>query len=159
MKTASLKEIKTELNLLHPNRVMELCIQMAKFRKENKELLAYLLFEADNENTYIENVKIQIDELFEEINKSNIYFAKKTIRKILRNTNKYIKYSGSKQTEVELLLHFCKRLKNLGIPLPPNSALGNIYQRQLKKIHQAMATLHEDLQFDYSKEFSLINCI
>ena len=90
MKAVSLKLIKTELDLLHPDRVKALCLQMAKFKKENKELLSYLLFEADNEQTYINDVKSQLDELFTEINKSNLYFAKKTIRKILRTANKYI---------------------------------------------------------------------
>lgn len=152
MKAASLKEIKTELNLLHPDRVKELCLQMVKFRKENKELLSYLLFEADNEQAYIKDVKLQLDELFTEINKSNLYFAKKTIRKILRLANKYCKYSGSKQTEVEILIHFCRELKHSGISMPANTALANIYQRQVIKISKALATLHEDLQFDYSME-------
>lgn len=155
MKTASLKEIKTELDLLHPRRIQEICMRMAKFRKENKELLTYLLFEAGDEPAYIKGVKSLIDELFKEINKSNIYYAKKTIRKILRVANKYIKYSGSKQTEVEILIHFSKQLKRSGLRLTENSVLGNIYNRQLQKIHKAIATLHEDLQYDYSEEIRL----
>ena len=152
MKAASLKLIKTELDLLHPDRVKALCLQMAKFRKENKELLSYLLFESDDEQTYLKDIKTEMDELFTEINKSNLYFAKKTIRKILRIANKYIKYSGSKQTEVEILIHFCKVCKKSGIAFPVNTALGNIYQRQITKINKALAMLHEDLQFDYSTE-------
>ena len=152
MKGASLKEIKSELKTLHPDRIREICLHLAKFRKENKELLSYILFEASDEKTYINGVKSLVDELFKEVNKSNSYFAKKTIRKILRITNKYIKYSGSKQTEVELLIHFCKKLRKTGIPLPLNTALGNIYLRQYQKINKSLATLHEDLQFDYSEE-------
>ena len=77
MKTASLKEIKTELYRLHPARIQELCIQMAKFKKENKELLTYLLFGAYDETAYIEEVKSLIDEQFKEIKKGNAYLAKK----------------------------------------------------------------------------------
>ncbi len=124
MKPASLKEIKTEIELLHPRRLQELCLRMVKFKKENKELLTYLLFEAHDEDAYIKGVESHIDELFTEVNKSNTYLAKKTIRKILRAANKYIKFSGSKQTEVEILIHFCKKLKKSGIPLlsaPPFS--------------------------------------
>ncbi len=156
MKAASLKLIKTELDLLHPERLKELCLQMTKFRKENKELLSYLLFEADNEQAYIEGVKSEIDELFQDINKNNLYFAKKTIRKILRIANKYIKYSGSKQTEVEILIHFCKACKKTGIPLSVNTVIGNIYQRQINKINKVLDSLHEDLQFDYSAEIRLL---
>ncbi len=152
MKTVSLKLIKTELDLLHPERVKALCLQMAKFKKENKELLSYLLFEADNEQAYINDVKSQLDELFTELNKSNLYLAKKSIRKILRTANKYIKYSGDKQTEVEILIHFCNAFKQSDIPLQQSTALGNIYTRQIIKINKALTTLHEDLQFDYSAE-------
>jgi len=156
MKSASLKEIKTEISRLHPETLMELCIRVAKYKKENKELLTYLLFEAGNEKAYINEVKTEMDELFAEVNKSNSYFAKKTIRKILRLTNKHIKYSGSKQTEVELLIHFCKKLKRLGISMPVNSALGNLYFRQYQNIKKALASLHEDLQYDYQEEVNAL---
>jgi hypothetical protein len=152
MKAASLKEIKTELGTLHPQQVQELCMHLAKFRKENKELLTYLLFQAHDEKVYVVEVKSEIDELFQEVNKSNVYFAKKTIRKILRIANKYIKYSGAQQTEIELRIHFCKKLRKTGVPLPVNTALGNIYLREFQKIKKLLTTLHEDLQFDYEEE-------
>jgi hypothetical protein len=125
---------------------------MAKFRKENKELLSYLLFESDDERTYIKDVKSEMDDLFVELNKNNMYLAKKSIRKILRIANKYIKYSGSKQTEVEILIHFCNKLRNTGISLSQNTVLGNIYIRQINKINNAVSSLHEDLQYDYAEE-------
>jgi len=156
MKTASLKELKTELGRIHPVRLAELCIQLAKYKKENKELLTYLLFDAFDEKAYIEEVKATTDELFAAVTRSNSYLAKKNIRKILAAVNKQIKFSGSKQTEVELLLHFCKTLRKSGVPLYTNSALGNLYQRQLTKIDRALTTLHEDLQFDYAALRSLL---
>ena len=152
MKAASLKLIKTELDLLHPERVKALCLLLAKFRKENKELLSYLLYESDDEQTYIKDVKSEMDDLFAELNKNNLYLAKKSIRKILRTANKYIKYSGSKQTEVEILIHFCNKLRNTGISLSQNTVLGNIYIRQINKINNAVSSLHEDLQYDYAEE-------
>ncbi len=156
MKAASLKEIKTELRILHPSRLLEVCLQLAKYRKENKELLTYLLFDAEDENTYIKEVKSLIDKLFTETKKSHLYLARKSIRKILVSANKYIKYSGSRQTEVEILIHFCKKLRNSGISMPVNSALSNLYQRQIQKIHKALAMMHEDLQFDYSEELKVL---
>ena len=157
MKTASLKEIKTELNRVHSSRLLELCIQLAKYKKENKELLTYLLFDSYDEKAYILEVKTHMDELFMEANRNNAYHAKKSIRKILGIVNKQIKYSGSKQTEVELLIHFCKNLRKSGFTLPLNSALDSIYWRQIQKINKSLATLHEDLQFDYSEEIRLLS--
>jgi len=152
MKTATLKELKAELSTLAPGQLLDICIHLAKYKKENKELLTYLLFEAGDEWSYIEKVKDFISEQFEEINMSNAYLIKKLLRKILRITNRFIKYSGSRQTEVELLIFFCKKIRNSGIAIQANTALGNLYQRQIQKIQKALSLLHEDLQFDYSKE-------
>ena len=115
MKSSTLSELKNELSELSPAKVLALCMRLAKYKKENKELLTYLLFHAHDEDAYIESIKSEIDEKFVEINRSNIYYVKKSLRKILRNTNKYIKYSGSAQTETELLIYFCKKIKNTGI--------------------------------------------
>jgi hypothetical protein len=109
------------------------------------------LFEAHNEPAFTESVKREIEELFATINRSHLYFAKKTLRKIIRIINKYCRYSTVKQTEVELRLYFCSSLFNSGISLY-NTAINNIYQGQLKKINTVLATLHEDLQYDYYRE-------
>jgi hypothetical protein len=156
MKAASLKELKSELKTLSSLQLLDICLHLAKYKKENKELLSYLLFEAADEAGYIKSVKELIAEQFEEINRSNSYLAKKTVRKILRLTSKYIKYSGSLQTEVELLLFFCKKMKQSKIPLYHNTALGNLYQRQVQKAEKALSSMHEDLQYDFKEELNLL---
>lgn len=152
MKAASISEIKKELKNLSQEQLLDLCMKLAKYKKDNKELLDYLLFEAHDESAYIRQVKLEIEEQFENLNASNVFFAKKTIRKALRSTNKYIKYSGAKQTEVELLLHFCKTMKDTGIPFHRYTVLNNLYQSQINKINKALAKLHEDLQYDFLEE-------
>ncbi len=156
MKAASLSYLKQEMKNRSSNELLEACLRLARFKKENKELLTYLLFEIQDEQTYIESIKKEIDGQFQEINKSNIYFAKKSLRKIVRTTNKFIRYSGRKQTEVELLVHFCQCLKESGIPMDNSIALSNIYNRQIQKIKKAISTLHEDLQYDYGIELKLL---
>jgi hypothetical protein len=156
LKAATLSELKTELETLHPQKVLALCMKLAKYKKENKELLTYLLFEANDEPAFIEKVRLLIDEQFESMNRSNVYLIKKSLRKILRTTNKFIKYSGSKKTEVELLIYFCQKTRSEKIPIKNSTVLNNIYQRQILKIKSAMKTLHEDLQFDYSREISAL---
>jgi len=152
MKAASISEIKKELNELPNHLVIDLCLRMTKYKKENKELLNYLLFEAGNETQYVENVKAETDLQFEEINKSTIYFAKKGLRKILRMVNKHIKFSGNKKTEAELLIYYCSKLQNSGIRYKKYPVLLNIYERQIIKIKKAISTMHPDLQYDYEKE-------
>ena len=152
MKGASLKEIKTELEIIPPQELVMILLRLGRYKKENKELLTYLLFEAINEQSYISAVKTEIDMQLLNLNTSNFFLAKKTIRKIIRTAKKFIKYSGSKQTEIEILMHACNEIKHAGINIHKSPALTNIYTSQLKKINAALATLHEDLQYDYIKE-------
>jgi hypothetical protein len=152
MNTASLHEIKKELHTLDPEKIASFCMQLAKYKKENKELLTYLLFEAHNEQNYIVNVKEAVDDLFTELPSRNLYIVKKMLRKILRFVNRQIKYSGIKQTEVELRIYFCFKVKGIHIPLTAGTVLGNLYQQQLKKIHGSLAKMPEDLQADYQRD-------
>lgn len=152
LKTASISEIKNELNNTSQKELLELCLRVIKHKKENKELLSYLLFEAHDQSSYIENIKSEMDEQFTQINHSNLYFAKKSLRKILKTTNKFIKYTASKEAEVELLIYFCNKLKASGIRINKSVALTNLYNNQIKKIKTVIGTLHEDLQHDYSKQ-------
>ena len=156
MQSASLSAIKNELQHIPQEALVELCIRMAKYKKENKELLNYLLFENTNEQEYVNAIKKEMQEAFAEMNVSNLFLAKKSIRRILRVANKYIKYSGQAETEIQVLLHFCKLLKVLKIDYTKSTAMVNLYNSQLKKINKAMKTLHEDLQYEYVKEIELI---
>jgi len=156
MKPAPITHLKQEMKQRTQGELLEICLRLARFKKENKELLTYLLFEIQDDQAYIESIKKEMDQQFEEINQSNIYFAKKSIRKIVRTTNKFIRYSKHKQTEVELLLHFCKCLKNSSISMNHSVALQNIYIRQIQKIKKTIGSLHEDLQFDYGEELKAL---
>ncbi len=152
MRAASIKDIKTELEEQPQQTLLALCLRLAKFRKENKELLTYLLFEEGNESGYVESVKTEMNAAFLELNTKNLYIAKKNLRKILRSINRYAKYSGLKTTEVSLLIHFCNKVNESGLRIDRSTALAKLYAAQLKKIKTAIATLHEDLQYDYTRE-------
>jgi len=151
MKAATIQEIKQELLALPHTELADITLRLARSKKENKELLTFLLFESHDISGYIESVKKEMEAGFLDINVSHVYFAKKTIRKVLRITNKYIRFSGSKQAEAELLIHFCQLVKDSGIKIDKNPALNNLYQNQLKKIEKAMDGLHEDIQYDLNK--------
>ncbi|HSQ43514.1 MAG TPA: hypothetical protein VLM16_00870, partial [Ginsengibacter sp.] len=133
MNTPSLNELKKELEYKDKTELLSFCMRLVKFKKENKELLAFLLFEESDINTYIENIKEETTEYFGGINSSNIYFIKKGLRKILRLVNKQIKFAGSKQAEAEILIHFCNNILEFSIPLHKSRQLLNMYQTQLNK--------------------------
>ncbi len=152
MKAASLKEIKTELNHRSTQELLELCLRLSKFKKENKELLTYLLFESADEEAFIQSIKDKVDTDFETINTKTFFYIKKSIRKILRELKKFIRYSQNKETEVELLLYFCEKLKDFKPSIKRNTTLTNLYNRQIDYISKKVKTLHEDLQYDYEAE-------
>ena len=151
MKAATITELKREIAGLSTQDLAEVCIRIAKYKKENKELLTYLLFEADDQKEYIKSVKEDMDVQFGDINTRNTYQSAKSLRKILRSVNKYIRFAGNKQTEAELLIYYCQKLNASGIRFRRYTQLLNLYERQIQKILKAISTLHEDLQYDYSK--------
>ena len=156
MKAAGVKAIKEELKNRDREELTELCLSLSKFKKENKELLTYLLFEADDENYYIKGIKEEIEIEFDEVNSKSYYYIKKSIRKILRNTKKNIRYSKKKQTEVELLLFFCKKLKEFSPSIAKSIPLSRIFDREIMKIKKILLTLHPDLKYDYETEIDSI---
>ena len=156
MKTATVKELKTELQHASQTELIELCLSLSKFKKENKELLTYLLFEKSNEEAFIESVKHEVDEQFKEINTKSYFYIKKSTRKILRNIKKYNRYSKKKETEIELLLYFCKKMKDFKPSIKNYSVLENIFIRELIAVEKKIKTVHEDLQFDFSIEIELL---
>ena len=157
MKSATVKEIKIELTDCSHQELVELCLQLSKFKKENKELLTYLLYEASDEDGYIESIKREIEEGFQEINLTSYYYIKKSVRKILRMVKKYIRYSKKKETEIQLLIHFCFQMKKLRPPMERSVALHNIYLRQVALVEKSISSLHEDLQYDYMLELKRVN--
>lgn len=157
MKAATVSEIKKELKLRSTEELLELCLRLSRFKKENKELLTYLLFESDDEEAFIRGIKSHMEVQFEEINRNSYFYIKKSVRKILREIKKYIRYSQNKETEVELLLHFCTTLKEFSPSIEKNVTLTNLYNRQLDFIEKKVTTLHEDLQYDYKIELEELN--
>ncbi|MDR2909872.1 MAG: hypothetical protein LBV47_00690 [Bacteroidales bacterium] len=151
METASLKEIKKELKTIPPQQLHEIVLRLAKFKKENKELLSYCLFDAFNKPAYIKAIKDEIDGHLKNTHKNNPHLTTKVIRKILKNINKYIRFIGSKEIEVELLVYLCRQIKKYSRQLNYNRALDTLYGNLIKRIKKTLATLHEDLQMDYEE--------
>lgn len=156
MEIASLSNIKKELKNLPPEVLQDVIKRLAKYKKDNKELLSYLLFEAYNEDEYIRQVKEEIDLEFMSLNRSSFYLAKKTIRKVLKTTKKHIRFSGKKETEIELLLYFCKKLKDSRLNYKRSRVVFNMYLTQVKRIQKVISMLHEDLQYDYREELEAL---
>jgi membrane-anchored protein YejM (alkaline phosphatase superfamily) len=158
MKAASLNELKKELYQLSAKELVEFCLSLAKYKKDNKEFLGYLLFESHDKATFVNEIKSEIDLHFLELeSQSNLYYIKKSLRKLLRLLTKYGKYIGDKAIFAELHIYFCLKLIASGIPLHKSQLLVNMYEQQVKKINTAISTLHEDLQSDFNADLEKIS--
>ncbi|HJP62375.1 MAG TPA: hypothetical protein VJ844_02980 [Mucilaginibacter sp.] len=153
MKVYGLADIKKEIQFQDKTVLMELVLRLARYKKENKELLAYLLFEADNERSFIESVIAENGFMFSQL-PSNNYQMAKSMRKILRLLNKYIKFMGSKEAEIEFSLSFCRNYIQYADRRGSYKPMRLIFTRQLEKIKKAIEKLHEDLQFDYTQDYN-----
>lgn len=156
MKAVTVKELRAALSLRSPKELTQLCLRLSTFKKDNKELLTYLLFEAADEAGYIESVKGEIDQQLEAVNRTSYYTIRKGIRKTLQQLKKYIRYSKQKETEVELLIFFCRRLQEFSPPIQRSTRLQNVYDRQLAMVKKKLSALHEDLQYDYQQELDAL---
>ena len=155
MKPEKLSDLKKELSGLSVHELTDICLRLAKYKKENKELLTYLLFDADKPMKYAEDVKNFLIEDFKTMQK-HYYYSTKSMRKIIRLINRYAKYTGSKEVETELALWFCINFLKYADLRTSHKPLQGLLTRQFEKIIKLLPKLHEDLQFDYQKEFESV---
>ena len=98
MKAESIIKIRKTLEHSDRTTLQKLCLRLAKFKIENKELLTYLLYESSEEDEYVKKIKYSINNMFCEINTDNYFYIKKSVRKILRRIRRFSKYSNQPET-------------------------------------------------------------
>ena len=150
MNAATISQLKKELVKLDHDDLLDVCLRMAKFKVESKELLTYLLMRADDEVGYASDL---CDEIDEHLNTPG-QIHKKTLRKVIRQMDKSLRFSGDKETELQVRIHFCRRIKDKKISFGNCRVSANMYATQLKKIDKAIDKVHPDLQFDYNQQMS-----
>jgi hypothetical protein len=148
---SSIQEQKKELKALSSAELAEICLRLSKYKKDNKELLNYLLFHQHDPRAYVDSVKAELQVEFEQLNKQS-YYCSKSLRKILRNLSRQAKYVANTELELDMLLWFCTNYLQYVDLKTNNKSLQNILLRQFQKMEKLSKKLHEDLQFDYQQE-------
>ena len=64
MKAASIAQLKKELVRLEHGELLDACLRLARFKKDNKELLTYLMFLQQDETAFANSLCAEIDEQF-----------------------------------------------------------------------------------------------
>lgn len=152
MKAASIAEIKKELVNLEQGDLLEAILRLARFKKDNKELLTYLLFMSQDEQGFADYLCDEIDEQFRLTPNAH----KKTLRKLIRWMNKCLRFSKVKETEVQVRIHFCRSLHNSKTPFRRQRVTANMFDGQIKKIEKTLGAFHEDIQYDFRRQLDAI---
>lgn len=153
MPTDSLPVLKKELICRSTSELVHICLGLAKLKTENKQLLAYLLFDADNPMGYAQQVKAQMNETLAAV-PGKQYGSTKTLRKALLLVRQYNRFTKCKPGEVELLLHFLSRYLEIVSPETRHAPLLGLAFSSLRKIRSLILKLHEDLQYDYRQTYN-----
>jgi hypothetical protein len=150
---AKLPELKRELEGLPQPELVRLCLRLAKYKVETKELLDYLLWSSEDPIQYAHEFKSDVLLPFESVFTGSYVFTK-SLRKSLRLIAKYTRFTGSKQGECELLLAFVEAFFQHYQRGFHSTANSKIIFRCLKKAAANIIKLHEDIQADYTENFN-----
>jgi hypothetical protein len=157
MKTHTLSQLQKELATLPPKEALEICIKLAKYKKENKEYLNFLLFGVHDKENYFEKIKESLEDSFSQVSRTTAWTTKKGLQKMARLIQKHVKQSGSLQTEIELRIWFCKRIRQARIDLDASQVTANLFYREIERIKVVYGKLHEDLRTDYNDDLERLN--
>ncbi|PSL07532.1 hypothetical protein [Cecembia rubra] len=149
MQIPSLAVIKKELSYLDKSELTNLILELSKFSRDNKGFLFFKLVERDQPELFAEMVKEELDLAFMDANLKNYHLAKRAAQSIRRKLNKSLKLNKNKEVQVELILHFCRQMKQYGFLGLRHPVIDNLYKGQLGKIEKLIEKLHEDLQYDF----------
>lgn len=145
-----LSDLKKELSDLSKPELVNLCLRFARLKKENKELLSYLIYDADDPLFYAQKLKPEIAVPFEQPFQ-HAYYLTKSLRKSLRIVSKYLRFTGNRQGETELLLHLVEQFHATWRYEYRYAALSKVIFRCLEKAEANLEKIAEDYRDDYKE--------
>jgi hypothetical protein len=145
-----LSDLKKELLELNKPELIQLCLRVAKLKRENKELLAYLIFDADDPLFYAQKLKPEIKEVFEQPFQ-HAYYLTKSIRKVMRLITKYYRFTSNKQGETDLLIYLVEEFHQSWRYEYRYQALGKVIFRCLEKAQTNLKKIDEDFRADFEQ--------
>jgi hypothetical protein len=143
-----LSDLKKELLELSKPELIQLCLRVAKLKRENKELLAYLIFDSEDPIFYAQKLKPEIKEVFEQPFQ-HAYYLTKSIRKAMRLITKYYRFTSNKQGETELLIYLVEEFYLSWRNEYRYQALGKVIYRCLEKAQSNLKKIDEDFRADF----------
>jgi len=154
MSASKLNDLKKEIISIGRKDLETICLQLAKHKVENKDLLAYLLFDAEDPIKYASKIKLELDDFFQiSFPAKTNYNAAKLLRKAYKLITKYSKFTKSAAGEIELILHFSELFLNHFSLHNHYQPLRYLYVRSISRTGKIFLKLHEDIRMDYKEAY------
>lgn len=144
----SLVNLKKSLKQLPPEELMELVLRLTKYKKENKELLTFLVSYESDAQALCVDFKEELSEAFADMN-AHGYYAAKTMRKQLKLVTQFRRFTKSNEYTIDLQAHYLRTVIQYLSPTQRNRSVQSILYRVLLRIEKDISKLHEDLRYDY----------
>lgn len=152
MKPADSKDIKAALTKLESATLREIILRLARLKKENKELLTYILFDAADKEGYVAEINHYVTQQMGEVNVKSAHFARKSLRRILKTAWRLVKYSGDAECVIQVNLHLLEEMNKSKIPFGKSTALENIRSQVKAAIEKNLKLVHADLAHDFKRQ-------
>lgn len=153
MKTNGIAEIKKTIKNISQTELAEICLKLARLKKDNKEYIHFLLYESADPLAYAEDVKESLHDSLTNLNR-HPGLKVKELRKHLRFLSRHIRYTSSTEVEITLIIWFAEMMITYAGVRQSNKALYSLFIRQIEKVRKSFPKLHEDLQFDYTHPYN-----
>lgn len=149
----ALADIKQALQQATPNELRDLCVRLARFKQDNKQLLHYALFYQDRPEVFIEEVNVRLKEAVETFNYSHAYWVKKGLRKWQRQVNLLGRISGEPWVQAKLQGMYALACYEAASKVAATEVLTNLCAQATKKFYAQVAKLEADWQHDLTRTF------
>lgn len=153
----SLRDIREELKLLDRKDLEDTIVELAKLNRQNKRSIAVKLASRHDASVVLDSFKEELNLLFGQANASNYFLAKKAIQAIRRKMNQNLTLTKDKSQQVELLFHFCDRMREEGYLAFRHPVIDNVYLMQFRKADKILEGLHDDIRYDFAEKLDALH--
>ncbi|MFM7709422.1 MAG: hypothetical protein ACKO5C_00765 [Ferruginibacter sp.] len=148
------QELRKRTADLQTSELIQLLSRLMRFKRENKELVAYELFVRDQPEVWFSEIRESFNSELETMNTSHPYFMKKTMRKLIRRAKTYARYAGDPAIESELFCGLLEVFNEHHLHVHPSDIVRKIYYDTFTRLEKNISKLHEDLQYDFERRLA-----
>jgi hypothetical protein len=147
-------EIRVKTNELSVESMHRLLTRLMRFKRENKELVAFELFVRDEPEAWFADIRKECHATLDDMNTSHPYFMKKTLRKLIRTVKTYARYAGDPAIEAELLCILLEAFHQRRLHEHTADKIQKIVTDTQVRLQKIIAKLHDDLQYDFIRRLA-----